>query len=211
MKNIRFFFSCLAVAIISIIIVHNSTVSQVSAQCPPPPDCFSDLFVPGPPIVIVDGGCTITVTWCWRIACGIWNDFVITSITSSGICPGALTSLQIQEEALKEAIKQNPWGATIPPCPQQSQVTWRLSKLACVAEYEIIGSGGMTLLWPCEPVSYCWEMLTSCYEFNPINGNRTIKITIVSSFSTIPCSQTAPSQSIPFEVILRSNCYETCN
>lgn len=211
MKNLRFFFSSLAVAIISIIIVHNSTISQVSAQCPPPPDCFSDLFVPGPPIVIVDGGCTITVTWCWRIACGILYDGVITSITYSGICPGTLSPSQIQEEAIREIARINPWGVVIPPCPQQSEIIWRVGKLACVAEYEIIGSGGWILLWPCEPQSRCWETYTACYVINPINGNRVIQITKSNSFPSIPCSQTAPSQSIPFEVILRSNCYEICN
>lgn len=212
MKTFQRYFSIFVVLLISIVSINQITLNQASAQCPsPPPDCLMDPFVAGPPIVINDGACTITITWCWRIACGIWHDMVITSITYSGICPGALSPAQVQDEALKEAIRQNPWGASIPPCPQQSQITWRLGKLACVAEYEIIGSGGWILLWPCEPQSRCWEMFTSCYTIGP-NGNHVIHITKVGdSFPAIPCSQTSTPENLPFSVILRRDCYDICN
>jgi len=211
MKNLKNLFIIAVAVIISIITVHNSTISQANAQCPVPPDCPLDPFVPGTPIVIMNGTCTTTVNWCWRFACGMYNDFVVTSIITSGICPGPMTAAQIQEAAFREAILQNPWGLFIPPCPQQSQSTWRLGKAACVAEYEIIGSG-TTLLWPCKPHSRCWEVYSHCYAINPINGEITIQLTLISSLPSIPCSQTEPSdEEIPFEVILRSNCYNICN
>lgn len=212
MKNLKNFFSILALVVLSVITVHNSTINQANAQCPTPPDCLSDPFVPGPPIVINDGPCTITITWCWRVACGMYNDMVVTSITYSGICPGALNPSQVQEEALKEAVLQNPWGANVPPCPQQSQVNWRLGKLACVAEYEIIGSGGWTLLWPCQPESRCWERYTTCFTINPTTNKKVINITYVGkSFAAIPCEQTHTPSELPFSVILRQGCHEICN
>ncbi len=212
MKTFQRYFSILVVLLISMVSINQMTLNQASAQCPVPPDCPGDPFVAGPPIVINDGPCTITITWCWRIACGVWHDMVITSITYSGICPGLLTPSQVQEQALKEAIRQNPWGAVIPPCPQQSQVTWRLGKLACVAEYEIIGSGGMTLLWPCQPESRCWERFTTCYTINPTNGNLVYHITYIgNSFAAIPCDQTQTPSDLPFSVILRQDCHDICN
>lgn len=214
MKTFQRYFSILVVLLISIVSINQMTLNQASAQCPPEPDCFADLFAPGPPIVINDGGCIVTINWCWRIACGVWNDFVITSITRTGSgCPGPSTDAQLQEEALKKVIDSlNPWGTIVPPCPQQSSVTWRLGKLACVAEYRS-DEFGFTIKWPCEPQSRCWERYTSCYQINPISGKREIILTYLgSSFPAIPCSQTSAPAVLPFPfpLVMIKDCHSIC-
>lgn len=214
MKNLKNFFSILAIVVLSIITVHYSTINQANAQCPPEPDCFSDIFTPGTPIVIMNGACTTTVNWCWRFACSTYNDFVVTSIVKTGTCPGPLTDAQVQEEALKQAILLNPWGTSgeVPPCPEQSRVTWRLGKLACVAEYQSI-ENGFIIQWPCEPQSRCWERYTSCYEIDPTTGVKKINLTYLgSSFPAIPCWQTSAPSSLPlpFPVVLIQDCHSIC-
>ncbi len=164
------------------------------AQCPTPPDCPNDPFIPGTPYVeVLSPTCTVTVNWCWRIACGTWNDLVITSIRLDGDCTDILPYLSFyQDQAIEAIFLQNPWGAAIPPCPAQSSAFWRLGKIGC-GIFILVQQDIMTLQ-PCEPVSRCWERVTVCYRTSPINGlPYDVSTTNVGTpFPSIPCSQTSP-------------------
>ena len=194
---------------IILILVFTSSFSLSKSQCPSPPDCPADPFVPGTPCVqYISPGCSVTVNWCWRVACGVYYDFVVTSIVfSNPTCYSSTIQMnQIVDEAFKDAIKNNPWNANIPPCPAK-MTGWRLGRIGCAAVFTDTGN---QLRWvPCIPETRCWEVYEICYLSPSFGG--TYEINLVDTFPTQSCSTTQQPE-VPIEWIdWQEGCQNICN
>lgn len=169
--------------------------ADVIAQggCPPTPDCHSDpwigltsttYFLPGN-----NGPCTVTVWFCYRVACGMYFDMYITGVVMSIECNGLYTNDQILDGAIDAVWQANPWGATISNCPQGTPV-WRVFSAGC---YAAVPPGGCSqgpppdpttvTLESCEESSQCFALYNIC---RMVTGG--IKKTLVMSSPAGECS-----------------------
>jgi len=148
------------------------SLTNLNAQCssgsPCIPDCPADQF--SSPYqttdVIIASGCTLRVTYAWRIACGIWFDYYLAGveIVSFQNCPFAASDVKtIVELAFAGLLEQNPAGFP-PTSPGDCSTNWRAGKGAC---WEQAGD----CIVPCTPLVCCLNSYTVCIDGS---GNRVV-------------------------------------
>jgi len=158
-------------------------VTTVNANPPnPPPDCPQTPFLGPLQGTIMMDGCTITYTYWWRLACGIWYDTYIDSWTVSGPpdCQNAFNPDEYQRivDAIQADIVmvQNPWGLNIFDymCYNWTPIQWRFYRPSCMSEYFPVWEGGHLKLKtvPCFPTDmqsgYCYSLYRFCWRI--VNG-----------------------------------------
>jgi len=162
-KLVPFFFSFLLLFSLT-----NLNAQSCSSGPPCIPDCPADQFSsPYQTVdVVVAPGCTLRVTYAWRIACGTWFDYYMAGveIISFQNCPFASTDVKdIVEYAFAGLLEDNP--ASFPPTPGNCSITWRAGKGAC---WEQAGD----CIVPCTPLTCCLNSYTVCLDAS--GTNRTI-------------------------------------
>lgn len=156
-------------------------VVQTKAACPTPPDCPGDAWITTTSTINI-GGCVITYTYCYRIACGTWKDIYLDKISygvGCGTVIGSYTVNQIIDEIQKKIVYENPWGGVgLPPCPTMSAPQYRFFAGTCYYFCQI--TDYVEVRW-CNPEALCYETYKACNSGGGPTGYLSTYIEVVSS------------------------------
>lgn len=191
--------------ILAIFIAALAGAASTNAQpCPTPPDCPNDPFIRQPPIIfpitLANGNiCWLKIGFCSRLACGIWKDMYVDSITflSEDCLTTALTAKQLLDSIIDGIMGQTPnaWNEEIPQCPKSISF-WRVFTAGCF-KFQSMNSTKVGV--PCLQPSLCWAEYTCCREA----GSNKVRHTLLNQGPAAPC----PS----IDVDVRSNgCIAVC-
>jgi hypothetical protein len=168
--------------------------AQCPTSCPPTPDCHADAWN-GPEqttYILCVGGrpCTITVQYCYRRACGVFNDVAVTCIAfSDPSCASNYTMAQIGEFAANAAFnhryQQNDTNYTgIATCPSFT-VSWRVYAASCWLNRD--GN-----LLPCAGSGQCFATYKVCLDLMQYGCNDVPQQRIRSTRATVIASGNCP-------------------
>lgn len=182
--------------------------AQCPTVCPPTPDCHYDAWS-GPEqtsFVICVGGrpCFVTVQYCYRRACGVFNDIAITCMVfSDPSCASGYTMAQLSDLAVSAAFNHrkdvgDTNYAAIPDCPDFT-VNWRVYAASCWLNQ----SGN---LYPCAGSGQCFATYKVCRDMVVVGCNDVPQLRIKATKQSVIASGNCPqwnSESTP--------CLEWCN
>ena len=153
---------------------------QTKAACPTPPDCPSHTWTTVTVTTNING-CTVTYTYCHRIACGVWKDLYLDKITFGFGCSPFTGSYDINDlitDIQKQILYSNPWGgAGLPPCPTMSAPQYRFYAGTCYYECKI--TDYVEIRW-CNPEALCYEIYKACNGAGGPTGWTGVEIEVIS-------------------------------
>lgn len=150
-------------------------------------------------------GCAITITYYFRSACNVFNDYSITRIDLSNPCAGC-TSQEIFEAAFQALLRLNPAG--FGPAPGTCATNWRITQSSCWNRWWLIipEQPPIEILTPCSGSACCLASYRVCKNLAGVV--TTITFTGVSSggncatavpvFGTGPCFTTCSFTNINY-------------
>lgn len=168
------FSRCSLVSLFLVLFAFGTMELSAQGSCPPTPDCHTDPWIGPNSVSFTMYGpngeeCEFTVWFCYRIACGMYYDMYITSVTVDADCFGVFPNDAILDQAMREIWKANPWGASIPLCPGGT-TAWRVFSAGCYASVPPGGCGiiidppptGVMTMNPCHESAQCFGLYRIC-------------------------------------------------
>jgi hypothetical protein len=113
--------------------------------------------------------CTITVTYCYRLACGAYRDISIRTISFDPDCVGNLVSTsQLVDMAMTAAVRHRYYSGdqnyqNIPQCPSNN-IDWRVVNAPCWT-YVMVGDTQYAV--PCIGTGFCFITYKVCWTTCP--------------------------------------------
>lgn len=140
-------------------------------------------------VLSVNPLCILHYTYCWRTT-ELYYDFAITEVSLEGECDQFKNLDTLIKYASRDLVSNhNPWGSTIPECPNLSPKHWRMSTAACFSDFYW---DPITLMWTSIPCGddgqerWCWSYYQYCWYWE--NGQQFLRgIEVERVFGGAPC------------------------